>query len=497
MTTGSVGPRLFSLAWPLVAGNLLQTAYNIADLFWVGRVSAEAVAAVSLMFPTTWLFVSVAIGLTAAANAVVSQHIGAGNERRAEHAVAQSVLLALAVAGFLSTFGLVIREPLVALIGAEGAVFDAAVAYIEVIFLAIPFTFLFFVFRSSLRAAGDTKTAMWLVATSAGLNIVIDPVFILEWGPFLGLGARGAAIATFISRGLAAALGLYVLVDGGWGIRLRLADLRPDVPVLRRLVDVGYPATLDGLTRSLAAVVFVAFVARFGAVATAAYGVGIRLMSVSWTVSGAVGQAAATGVGQNLGAGRPDRAARVTWTGTAGAMAVLFAAGALVFAVPGAVVRAFIADPAVVEAGVDLLRIIAPFWAFLGGLLVVQGGFRGAGQTNVAFVLSVLSRWVFRVPVAVLLAYDAALNPVDVNGLWWALAASSVVTFVIGVVWFHRGSWQDVVIEDRDGSTPTDTDGAESGREPTTASPDGVDTDGEQTVAHPEGVDDDGEPTTN
>jgi putative MATE family efflux protein len=437
-------------------------------MFWVGRVSAEAVAAVSLMFPTAYLFISVAMGLTAATNAVVSQHIGAGNERRAQRTVAQSVLLAVAVAVTLGAFGFAVRRPLVALVGAQGAVFDAAVAYIEFVFLAIPFTFLFFVFRSSLRAAGDTRTAMWLVAASAGLNIVIDPVFILEWGPFLGLGAQGAAIATFISRGVAAAVGLYILVDGGWGIRLRLGDLSPDWGILRRLVAVGYPATLDGLTRSLAAVTFAALVARFGAVATAAYGIGIRLMSVSWTVSGAVGQAAATGVGQNPGADQPDRAADVTWKATGGAMAVLFAAGGLVYAVPAVAMGVFIGDQAVIDAGVTLLRIIAPFWAFFGGLMVIQGGFRGAGQTKVAFVLSLLSRWVFRVPVAVFLAYAVAVDPlavtpVDVNGLWWSMAVSAVASFVVCVAWFARGTWKEAIIEDEEGPSAgaVDSDGVE------------------------------------
>jgi len=447
MTTGAVTPRLFTLAWPLVAGNLLQTFYNLADMFWVGRVSAEAVAAVSLMFPTAWMFISVAMGLTAAANAVVSQHVGAGEERAAENAVAQSVLLALAVAVTLGLFGFVIRRPLVAVIGAEGAVFDAAVAYIEVIFLAIPFTFLFFVFRAVLRAAGDTRTAMWLVVVSAGLNVVIDPVFILDWGPFLGLGARGAAIATLISRALAAVVGVYILLDGGWGIRLRPRDLDPDPAVLRRLVDVGYPATLDGLARSLSAVAFAALVARFGAVATAAYGIGIRLMSVSWSVSGAVGQAAATGVGQNLGARQPDRAAEVTWKATGATMAILFAVGGLVWAFPGPAMRVFIADEAVVDAGSGFMRIIAPFWAFFGGLMVVQGGFRGAGSTRAAFLLSLMSRWAFRMPVAWLLAYEFLLRPVNVDGLWWGMAFSSFASFVVGAVWFHRGGWTETVVD--------------------------------------------------
>ena len=256
MTTGSVTPRLFKLAWPLVAGNLLQTAYNLADIFWVGRVSAEAVAAVALMFPTSWMFVSVAMGLTAAANAIVSQHIGAGNERAAQRAVGQTVLLAVAVATALAITGYLARRPLVALIGADGTVLRIAVAYIEVIFLAIPFTFLFFVVRAVLRAAGDTKTAMWLVAVSAGLNIVIDPVFILGWGPVPEMGARGAAVATLLARIVAAAVGIYILLDGGWGIRLRVPDLLPDRDVLRRLVAVGYPATFDGLARSVAAVAF-------------------------------------------------------------------------------------------------------------------------------------------------------------------------------------------------------------------------------------------------
>jgi len=241
--------------------------------------------------------------------------------------------------------------------------------------------------------------------------------------------------------------------------------LRPDWPVLRRLVDVGYPATFDGLARSLAAVTFAALVARFGAVATAAYGIGIRLMSVSWTVSGAVGQAAATGVGQNLGANEPDRAAEVTWKGTAGAMAVLFAAGGVAYFFPATLMRVFIADPAVVDAGVVFLRVIAPFWAFMGGLMVVQGGFRGAGQTSVAFLLSLLSRWVFRVPAAVLLAYDLALNPVDVTGLWWSLPISSVLAFVVGVAWFHRGGWQQSIVESerRDGPPTGDESGDDSG----------------------------------
>ena len=444
MTTGAITPKLFALAWPLVLGNLVQTAYNLADMFWVGRVNAEAVAAVSLMFPTSWMFVSVAMGITAAAVALVSQYVGAGEQRKADHAVGQTVLLTVGLGLLLALIGYVVRYPLVSLIGAQGRVFTYSMAYLEPILMAIPFTFLFFAFRAVLRAAGDVRTAMWLVVVSAGMNVILDPFLILGWGPAPALGVRGAGIATLLSRVLAAVVGLGVLLNGGWGVRLRIPDLKPDREVLTDLVQIGAPGSADGLARSFAAVFFAALVARFGPVATAAYGIGVRLMSVSWTVSGAVGQATATGVGQNLGADTPDRAAEVTWKAMAATMAFLFAAGALAFVYPAAAVGVFVDDPAVIDAGVVLLRILAPFWAFLGGLMVIQGGFRGAGQTTQAMALSLASRWLFRVPVAWLLAYYLAWGE---TGLWWAMAFSGVITFVVGAAWFNRGNWRQGVVD--------------------------------------------------
>lgn len=414
-------------------------------MFWVGRVNAEAVAAVSLMFPTAFLFISVGLGINAAAVALISQHIGAGEDRQAERTTAQAVLLAVMVATVLAGVGFAIRQPLLSVIGARGAVYGYSLDYIEMIFLTIPFTFLFFVFRASLRAAGDTKTAMWLVVLSAGLNVIIDPIFILGWGPIPPMATRGAGIATLISRFVAAVAGLYVLLDGSWGITMYLGDLRPNPAIQRRLIDVGYPATADGLTRSLAAVAIAALVARFGPIATAAYGIVLRLMSVTWTVSGAVGQGAATGVGQNLGAGQPARATRVTWVGTAGTMGVLGGLAGGILLVPELAMRVFTPNQAVIDEGVEFIRINAPFWTFFGGLMVVQGGFRGAGSTRAAFVLSLLSRWVFRIPVAWALAFPLALAE---NGLWWSFSVSAAISFVIGIAWFQRGTWQSRVTVD-------------------------------------------------
>ncbi|WP_458185273.1 MATE family efflux transporter [Haladaptatus sp. NG-WS-4] len=465
MTAGAITPKLMSLAWPLVVGNLLQTFYNLADMFWVGHVGTAAVAAVSLMFPTSWLFVSLAMGLTAGSVALVSQHVGAGDDRAADNVVAQTTLLTVLLGVVLASVGYAFRRPLLSLVGAEGAVFVEALQYIEVLFLSIPFTFLFFVFRAVLRGAGDTRTAMWLMVLSAGLNVVLDPLLILGYGPFPAMGTRGAAVATLVARVFTAVVGVYVLVRGDWGIQLRLGDLRPDWPVLKKLVSIGYPATIDGAARSFAAVAMAALVARFGPVPTAAYGIGVRMMSVSWTISGAVGQATATGVGQNLGAKTPDRAAEVTWKATVGTLGVLFAAGGLMVAFPTVWMRVFTADSNVVAEGVNFLYVIGPFLSFFGGLMVIQGGFRGAGDTRVAMALSFLSRWMLRIPLALLFAYQwtVQIGPVvvsglawGVGGLWWAWSISALGSFVVGVAWFSLGHWRRGVIESEPAVTPVD-----------------------------------------
>ena len=467
MTTGAIPPKLLELAWPLVLGNLLQTFYNLADMFWVGRVSPEAVAAVALMFPLSWLFISTAMGLTAATVAIVSQYVGAGDRRMADRVVAQTMLLAVAVSSVLSAVGLLYRRPILRLIGADGQVFDEALAYIEIIFLALPLTFLFFAFRSSLQGAGDTRTAMWLVVISAGLNVVLDPFFILGWGPFPALGTQGAAVATFIARAFATVAGIYILLQGTYGVKLYVGDLRPDPAILTDLVDIGYPATIDGWARSFAAVAMAGFVARFGAAPTAAYGIGVRLMSVTWAVSGAVGTATATGVGQNLGAKTPDRARAVARTATAGTMALIGVAAGLCLLFPAQAMGIFVDDPEVIAEGVIFLRIIAPFWALFAAVMVIQGAFRGAGNTREAMVLSFLSRWIFRIPVALVLAFSAVTIPytavtvptvaaVDfgVTGIWIAYAVGMGATFVIAVVWFRVGNWTDRVISDDRPVTP-------------------------------------------
>ena len=442
-TQGSIPGNLIRLAWPLVAGNLLQTVYNLVDMFWVGRLGAAQVAAVAIVFPTDWLLVSVGMGITVAGATFVSQWTGANMPRQADRVAGQAVSVAVLSGLVLAAAGHLLRFPLLRLMGAEGDVFPDALAYMTVIIWSVPFTFLFFAFRSSLRGAGDTVRPMYLSAFSNVLNMVLDPVLIFGWGPAPALGVAGAAWATLVARALAGLVGLGYLLSGRLAVRIRPADLVPRWAIARELLRLGLPASLDGMARSFSAVAMVAIVARLGPVATAAYGIVNRVMSMIWTASGAVGQAVGTGVGQNLGAGQITRSRRVAWAGVVLDLVLLGSAGLAAAWLAPSIILVFVNDPAVVDMGSSFLRVVGWSFGFAGGVMVVQGAFQGAGRTGASMALALLNHWVLRFPLAIGLIWGLGWGP---PGLWWSMFLSSTASFAVALLWLVRGGWDRSVI---------------------------------------------------
>ena len=444
LTQGAIVPKLAALAGPLVAGNVLQTIYNLVDMFWVGKLGPEAVAAVSIVFPTQWLLISMAMGVTIAGAALVSQWTGADDLDQAGFAAAQTLLLAGVISTVLAMLAYLARFALLRFLGATGPVFQPTLEYVSIIFWSVPFTFIFFAFRSSLRGVGDTVRPMYLAIGSNVLNMILDPLLILGLGPFPALGVAGAAWATLIARALAGVIGIWILFSGRAAITLKVKQLWPDWPTITQILRVGVPGGVDGAARSFSAVAIVALVTRFGPEATAAYGIGIRVMSLVWTISGAIGQGVAAGVGQNLGAGKLLRATEVAWTGTFGTLILVGSAGisAVLFA-PG-IVAIFVSDPETIAEGARFLRISGWGFGLAGALMVIQGAFHGAGRTGYSMTLSFLNRWLLRLPLAALLAWVFSLGA---RGLWWSFLISDASGFLIGAVWLYRGQWQQSLVE--------------------------------------------------
>jgi len=440
LTDGSTVSTLLRLAWPIVLANLLQTAYQLIDAFWVGRLGAEAVAAVSLSFPLIFLLVSVGIGLAVAGTVMVAQHQGRGDGEAVNRISAQALLGMISLSLVLATLGYSASGAAVAFLGAADEVQPLAAQYLKVSFLGLPFMFIYAVFQSLLRGVGDARTPLLIVLATVVLNFFLDPLLIFGLGPVPALGVSGAAVATVITQALSAIIGLRILFSGRYGIQLKCQQMRPDPALLWRLFALGGPTAVEQGTRALGMMLMTTLVAGFGTVTLAAYGIGTRMLSFVIIPALGLSQAASALVGQNIGAGKIARAEQTAYVSAAIALVVLTAVGIVsaIFAEP--IIAVFVPDsPDVIREGALFLRLTALTFGLMGAQIVIAGAFRGAGDTVVAMAIALVSLWVLQFPLAWILAERTSLNEV---GIWLAYPIQNIVTAVLAWLWFRSGRWK-------------------------------------------------------
>ncbi|MFO8034513.1 MAG: MATE family efflux transporter [Candidatus Bipolaricaulota bacterium] len=436
-------PTLVRLAWPIVVGHLLHLTYQLVDTFWVGRLGAEPLAAVSVSFPIIFIVFSLAAGFSIAGVALVSQHSGAAQREEASLAAGQVIGFSLALAFTLAALGLAFGRPLLMWVGAGPEVLPLAWTYFSILTGGIPLIFVFFVFAAVLEGTGDTITPMKLKIASVLLNIVLDPLLIFGWFLFPEMGIAGAAVATVVSRLASATVGVYILVSGRRGLTVRPRHLVPRPSLIKQVVRIGTPAALGTSAVAVAMTVMTSIVAAFGTYALAAWGVGNRVLSLIRMPS--MGFARATGVlvGQHLGADQPRAASRSAWTGVAvnvGIMALVvlaFQFGA------GLIMRLFSQDIEVIEIGAQYLRWGAAAYGLLAIQQVLGGALDGAGQTMQKMLFLLLSMWALQIPLSVVFSANLGLG---VNGVWYAVFVAKLVGASAIALWFLRGTWQRKVI---------------------------------------------------
>ena len=467
LTSGGIAKPLFYLSLPIVITNLFQTAYNLADTFWLGQHSTTALAAISFAFPMVFLLIALALGLSVAGSVLVAQNVGAGQERQAEYAASQTISFAVIASLVLGAVGYVFVDEFLALLGAAPAVASQAAGYMQVYAVGLVFVFGFAMFNSLMRGYGDTISPMLVMFGSVVLNIFLDPLLIFgfENNPlfgYLGLqgvetwlfsitgyagsGIEGAAIATVSARALAFVAGLYIMFEGTRGVKIQLSQMVPDLTFGRKLFDIGVPASIEGTARALSINLLLVIIAAFPATIVAAYGIGTRIFSVIFLPALALSQGIETMTGQNIGAEKRDRAAGTNHFGARVMLVGLTVLGILVFLAARPIASVFTTDPAVADAGAAFLRYSAPTFGFIGVMRAYTGGFRGAGKTLIAAVISVVTLGVVRLPVA-----WTGANALGSVGLWLSFAISNVVGGVIAYLWFKRGTWRETDLADRDG----------------------------------------------
>ena len=437
---GSILEALLRLAIPIVAANLLQTGYQITDAFWVGRLGADAVAAVSVSFPVTFLMIALGGGLAVAGATLTAQYAGARNQAMVDHVAAQTMIMVIGVSIVLGGIGIALAPVILKLIGVAPGVFADALGFMRVSFIGLIFVFSFAMFQALMRGVGRAVAPLFIVLGTVVLNFALDPFFIFGWGPLPAAGVMGAAIATVTTQGLATLAALVLLWRGTYGIRITVPDLKPDLAYIKRAFLLGFPASIELSARALGLIVMSFLVAAFGTVTLAAYGIGSNVLMVVTIPAMGLSTAAASLVGRSIGAGEVERAARITRLAAGLGFLVLTAVGVAAMMFAPAIVGFFVhGDPPVVREGAAFVRTSALAWGFIALLLTVVSTFRAAGNMLAAMVLALVSQWVLQFPLAYVLSRPQVLGTA---GLWWSFPVTNVITAVVAGGWYLRGGWK-------------------------------------------------------
>ncbi len=435
---GPILKGLLRLAIPVVFANVLQSGYQLIDAFWVGRLGGAAVAAVSASFPVMFLVMALGMGLAMAGSILTAQYRGAGNDAMVAHVAAQTLNMVWTLSLVLSVAGYFATPALLHWMGVASDVYAGALGFMRVSFFALIFNFTFFVFQSIMRGVGRPTLPVYIVAATVLLNFILDPLFIFGWGPVPAYGVMGAALATLGTQILAAVIGMMVLHMGRHGIHLKRADFRPDGVYMKRAFRLGAPASIEQSARALGLTVLTFLIASFGTQTMAAWGVGSNVLQVVLIPAFGLSMAISTMAGQNMGAGRIERAAQSGKVGAQLSFAVLTSIGVIVFAFAPHFAAFFVPkDAGVISEAAQFLRVMALAWGLMGVQLALTGVLRASGAMMMAMALTLTSQWLIQLPLAFFLS--SRMGP---DGIWWAFPVSNVVITIATFIVYGRGGWK-------------------------------------------------------
>ncbi len=442
MTNGPMTGHLLAVAWPVSVSFLLQTFYNLVDAFWLGKLGKSALVAPTITMNIVFIGIALAMGLGQAGTTLISQYKGANRPGSMGRAAGQSFILQVGVGSILAILGLIYAPTLLRWLHTPEDAFAGTLIYMRWILAGVPLMFIFHVYQGIYSGLGDTIGPMRINVATVLVNMVLDPILIFGWGPVPAMGVAGAAAATVFSRGIASALAMWALLLGP-GFRIRLSDLRLDRDMISQLLKVGLPLSLGQAGTSLGFTLLIGIVNSFGSSVTAAFGVGHRVVMMVSVPAIALGQANATAVGQNLGAGLVDRAILSVKRSALLITILLLPLTTATFFFGEHITHWFINDPVVIGYGHDLFRITS-FSVFAFGLiLVLFGAFQGSGHTIPYMVVNMGRLWLVRIPATWLMAVVWDMGPA---GLWWAMNLSNFLAGAVALVWFLQGGWKKPII---------------------------------------------------
>lgn len=443
-TEGNINRAIFLLSVPMILEMSMEALFAVVDVFYVSRLNDnDALAAVTLTESMLTLIYSIAIGLSMGVTALVARRVGEKDIPAASVAAVQSLYIGVGISLVISVGGLIFAKDLLALMGASASIIQNCAGYTQWMLGGNLTIMLLFLINAIFRGAGDASLALRALVISNGLNIVLDPIFIFGFGPIPAFGVEGAAIATNIGRGLGVLYQIYHLWKGKGLIKVHVENFMLQTKVMANLIRISVGGTLQFLIGSASWIFLVRIISTFGSEALAGYSIAIRVIIFTILPSWGMANASATLVGQNLGAGQPERAEQSVWK--TGFFNMIFLVGVMIifllFARP--ILEFFTRDEKVIEVGIECLRVIALGYVFYGYGMVIAQSFNGAGDTRTPTLLNFFGFWCFQIPLAYALAITFEFGP---TGVYAAISIAESAIAIAGILIFRQGKWKGVKI---------------------------------------------------
>jgi putative MATE family efflux protein len=438
-TEGGIGRAIFLLSVPMVLEMLMESLFGIVNVYWVAHLGREQAAAVGVTESLLTIVFTVALGLSMGTTAMVARRIGENDPEGAARVAEQSILMGVLISIPIAVIGALFSRQLFHAMNAEAGVSQVGGGYMALIFGANVVIMLLFLINAIFRGAGNAAIAMRSLWIGNLINLVLDPCLIFGLGPFPELGVTGSAVATTIGRGIAVVYQFSKLSGGASRVPVRFNRMLPDFGLMKTLLRISLGGMFQFLVATAAWMLLMSIVGLSGAAAQAGYTIAIRIILVTLLPSWGMSNAAATLVGQNLGAQKPDRAEKSVWL-AGHSNAVFLTAVAIIFIVFAEyLIRFFTNDQMVIPYGVNALRYISYGYIFYGYGMVMAAAFNGAGDTYTPMIMNLVCFWMIQIPLAYILAKWTSLAT---NGVFLAITIAESILAVIAMLAFRRGKWK-------------------------------------------------------
>jgi putative MATE family efflux protein len=437
-TSGSIRRAVILLSIPMILEQCMESLFGIVDIFFVGRLGQDATTSVGLTESILTLVFSVAIGLSMGATAMIARRIGEKNPEGASHAAAQALIICLVLTVVISVTGSLLAPHILGIMGAVPSTIAIGTTYTRLVFAGSIVIMLLYVINGIFRGAGNAAMAMWSLWIANGCNVILCPILVHYYG------LPGAAIATIIGRGIGVCYQLFYLLRGSGVVRFIRSYFRPDGEIIRGLTKLAVNVTTQFLIGSASWIAMTRIIASFkDTAATSGYQVAIRILLFFLLPAWGMSNAAATLVGQNLGAGRPERAEQSVRT-AALYNACFMAIITLLFLFAATPIVQFInPDPEVQAFSINVLHIVSIGYVFYGVGMVLTNSFNGAGDARTPVIINLFCCWVFQIPLAWMLAIRLKMGP---EGVFWAILITETGISIVSFLVFRRGRWKQVKV---------------------------------------------------